>query len=289
MVDGTTMESSRTTGGDRERGGSKGRKEDGQKETSGREKEGSSGCNFGGFLVVQVAVKNSWKVNHFLRPLARSPCGGAPEVSLMLRYFTRKLFKSNILPAVIKYKLHRGEARALKYSPSARAIPTFPEGELDNNSPLAEMKTFDSFASGAKASPSRQYFYSRRNLQKCSPTLFLIAFHAFSNNKDSISLANWPLSTDVDRSRNDLVFAETRDFSLLLSFLFFFNFSYFRPRISNLNAKTSFVSPRNYTDPVTRSTTISFPPEKPTRRLRSQVCRPLPSWDLCMSRQPVAR
>lgn len=31
----------------------------GQKETSGREKEGSSGCNFGGFLVVQVAVKNS--------------------------------------------------------------------------------------------------------------------------------------------------------------------------------------------------------------------------------------
>lgn len=29
------------------------------KETSAREKEGSSGCNFGGFLVVQVAVKNS--------------------------------------------------------------------------------------------------------------------------------------------------------------------------------------------------------------------------------------
>lgn len=76
----------------------------------------------------------------------------------MLRYFTRKLFKSNILPAVIKYKLHRGEARALKYSPSA--IPTFPAAELDNNSPAAEMKTFDSFASGAKASPSRQYFYS---------------------------------------------------------------------------------------------------------------------------------
>jgi len=49
----------------------------------------------------------------------------------MLRYFTRKLFKSNILPAVIKYKLHRGETRALKYSPSAEgcAIPTrFPKG-----------------------------------------------------------------------------------------------------------------------------------------------------------------
>lgn len=53
------MESSCTAGRDRERDGSKGRKEDGQKETSGREKEGSSGCNFGGFLVVQVAVKNS--------------------------------------------------------------------------------------------------------------------------------------------------------------------------------------------------------------------------------------
>lgn len=59
MVNGMTMESSRTTGRDRERGGSKERKEDGQKETSGREKEDSSGCNFGGFLVVQVAVKNS--------------------------------------------------------------------------------------------------------------------------------------------------------------------------------------------------------------------------------------
>lgn len=58
------------------------------------------------------------------RSLARSPCGGAPEVSLMLRYFTRKLFKSNILPAVIKYKLHRGEARALKYSQSARVRDT---------------------------------------------------------------------------------------------------------------------------------------------------------------------
>lgn len=54
------MESSRTTGRDRESGGSKGRKEGRvEKEMSGREKEGSSGCNFGGFLVVQVAVKNS--------------------------------------------------------------------------------------------------------------------------------------------------------------------------------------------------------------------------------------
>lgn len=52
------MESSRTTG-KRSRAWRVERKGDGQKETSGREKEGSSGCNFGGFLVVQVAVKNS--------------------------------------------------------------------------------------------------------------------------------------------------------------------------------------------------------------------------------------
>ena len=59
MVNGMTMESSRTTGRDRERRGSKEGRRKRQKETSGREKEGSSGCNFGGFLVVQVAVKNS--------------------------------------------------------------------------------------------------------------------------------------------------------------------------------------------------------------------------------------
>lgn len=52
-------ESLRTMERDRERDGSKEKREGGTKETSGREKEGSSGCNFGGFLVVQVAVKNS--------------------------------------------------------------------------------------------------------------------------------------------------------------------------------------------------------------------------------------
>jgi len=55
------MESSRTTRVEIE--SVEGRRKEGrrkrQKETSGREKEGSSGCNFGGFLVVQVAVKNS--------------------------------------------------------------------------------------------------------------------------------------------------------------------------------------------------------------------------------------
>lgn len=98
---------------------------------------------------------------------ARSPCGGALEVSLMLRYFTRKLFKSNILPAVIKYKLHRGMARALKYSPSARVrVTDISWTKLDNKSPFAEMKSFDSFANKTKASPLRQYFYSGENLQK---------------------------------------------------------------------------------------------------------------------------
>ena len=61
MVNGMTMESSRTTRVEIE--SVEGRRKEGrrkrQKETSGREKEGSSGCNFGGFLVVQVAVKNS--------------------------------------------------------------------------------------------------------------------------------------------------------------------------------------------------------------------------------------
>jgi hypothetical protein len=38
---------------------------------------------------------------------ARLAARCAVEVPLMLRYFTGKLFKSNILPAVIKYKLHR--------------------------------------------------------------------------------------------------------------------------------------------------------------------------------------
>lgn len=84
------------------------------KETSGRGKRGLKWLQLRGFLVVQVAVKNSWKVNHFLRP---SPVvlrrAGGPEVFLMLRYFTRKLFKSNILLAVIKYKLHRGEIHPL--------------------------------------------------------------------------------------------------------------------------------------------------------------------------------
>lgn len=98
---------------------------------------------------------------------ARSPCGGAPEVSLMLRYFTRKLFKSNILPAVIKYKLHHGVARALKYSPSARVrVTDISRTKLDNKSPFLRMKSFDSFANEAKASPSRQYFCSGKNFQK---------------------------------------------------------------------------------------------------------------------------
>lgn len=47
----------------------------------------------------------------------------------MLRYFTRKLFKSNILPAVIKYKLHRvrGPTRQSKVHQRACAKPTCSE------------------------------------------------------------------------------------------------------------------------------------------------------------------
>lgn len=154
------------------------------------------------------------------------------------------------------------------------------------------MKTFDSFASGAKASPSRQYFYSWRNLQKCSPTLFLIAIHAFSNSKGNISLANWSLSMDVDWSRNDLVCARKLVTILFyFSFVFFFQLGLFPSRNFELGCENFFRSSTKLQRPSRspRSTTISLPPEKPTRRLRSQVCRPLPSWDLCMSRQPVAR
>jgi len=60
VVDGTTMESSRTTRRDRERGGLKERKGDGQKEGRVEEKKRAQvAATSGGFLVVQVAVKNS--------------------------------------------------------------------------------------------------------------------------------------------------------------------------------------------------------------------------------------
>lgn len=155
-------ESSRTNERDRERGESKEKREGGakQRETSGREKEGSSGLQLRGFSSRPGSRKEFMKGKSFPSTV-RSPRGGAPEVSLMLRYFTRKLFKSNILPAVIKYKLHRGVVRALKYSPSARVrVTDISRTKLDNKSPFAGMKSFDSFANGAKTSPLRQYFYS---------------------------------------------------------------------------------------------------------------------------------
>lgn len=142
----------------------------------------------------------------------RSPCGGAPEVSLMLRYFTRKLFKSNILPAVIKYKLHRGVARALKYSPSARVrVTDISRTKLDNKSPFAGMKSFDSFVNEAKASLLRQYFYSEQIYRKKMfvDLIFPPSLSARSQitrttfcEGGNISLINWSLSMNIDWSWN---------------------------------------------------------------------------------------
>jgi len=71
----------------------------------------SSGCNFGGgggFPGRPGSRKEFMKGKSFPpTDRARLAARCAVEVPLMLRYFTGKLFKSNILPAVIKYKLHR--------------------------------------------------------------------------------------------------------------------------------------------------------------------------------------
>lgn len=107
--------SSRTMERNREHDGSRRNGREGcieRKKTSGEErKRGLKWLQLRGFSSRPGSRKEFMKGKSF-PSTARSPCGGAPEVSLMLRYFTRKLFKSNILPAVIKYKLHRGVARA---------------------------------------------------------------------------------------------------------------------------------------------------------------------------------
>lgn len=97
----------------------KGEKETRAKGDEWKRKRGLKWLQLRGFSSRPGSRKEFMKGKSFpsTAPL-RPPCDAAPEVSLMLRYFTRKLFKFNILPAVIKYKLHRGEARALKYSPS---------------------------------------------------------------------------------------------------------------------------------------------------------------------------
>lgn len=152
-------ESSRTNERDRERERKKGRGHQ-AKGDEWKRKRGLKWLQLRGFSSRPGSRKEFMKGKSFPSTV-RSPCGEAPEVSLMLRYFTRKLFKSNILPAVIKYKLHRGVARALKYSPSVRVrVTDISRTKLDNKSPFAEMKSFDSFANGAKTSPLRQYFYS---------------------------------------------------------------------------------------------------------------------------------
>jgi len=111
----------------------------------------------------------------------------------MLRYFTGKLFKSNILPAVIKYKLHRasgverreGEMRRRQSIVHRRGCgtPDAPRRGPDNNSTRARARaeSFDGFASEERRRRRGTYANEicESILRTRSPVVIDIAVDAF--------------------------------------------------------------------------------------------------------------